>query len=29
MALDFHDSIGLTYKAARLAYLRSRWVNAV
>ena len=29
MALDFHDSIGPTYKAARLAYLRNRWVNAV
>lgn len=28
-ALDFHDSIGAAYKAARVAYLRNRWVNAV
>jgi selenocysteine lyase/cysteine desulfurase len=28
-ALDFHDSVGATYKAARLRYLRDRWVHAV
>jgi len=28
-ALDFHDSIGPANKAARLRYLRDRWVNAV
>lgn len=28
-ALDFHDSIGSAYKAARVRYLRDRWVSAV
>jgi selenocysteine lyase/cysteine desulfurase len=28
-ALDFHDSIGAANKAARLRYLRDRWVAAV
>jgi selenocysteine lyase/cysteine desulfurase len=28
-ALEFHDSIGPAYKAARVAYLRNRWVTAV
>lgn len=28
-ALDFHDSIGPGHKAARLRYLRDRWVHAV
>ncbi len=28
-ALDFHVSVGPAYKAARLRYLRDRWVNAV
>src|SRR5207249_10534676 len=28
-ALDFHDSIGPANKAARLRYLRDRWVDAV
>lgn len=28
-ALDFHESIGPSYKAARLRYLRDRWVHAV
>jgi selenocysteine lyase/cysteine desulfurase len=28
-ALDFHDSIGAGNKAARLRYLRDRWVTAV
>lgn len=28
-ALDFHESIGRAYKAARLRYLRDRWVRAV
>ena len=28
-ALDFHDSIGAANKAARLRYLRDRWVTAV
>jgi len=28
-ALDFHDSIGPANKAARLRYLRDRWVTAV
>lgn len=28
-ALDFHDSVGAPHKAARLRYLRDRWVRAV
>lgn len=28
-ALDFHESVGESYKAARLRYLRDRWVHAV
>ena len=28
-ALDFHDSVGRAHKAARVRYLRDRWVNAV
>lgn len=28
-ALDFHDAVGGAHKAARLRYLRDRWVNAV
>ena len=28
-ALDFHESIGRAHKAARLRYLRDRWVRAV
>jgi selenocysteine lyase/cysteine desulfurase len=28
-ALDFHDSVGPANKAARLRYLRDRWVSAV
>ena len=28
-ALDFHAAVGPAYKAARLRYLRDRWVNAV
>lgn len=28
-ALDFHDAVGDAYKAARLRYLRDRWVSAV
>jgi selenocysteine lyase/cysteine desulfurase len=28
-ALDFHDRVGPANKAARLRYLRDRWVNAV
>ena len=28
-ALDFHESVGPAYKAARLRYLRNRWVAAV
>lgn len=28
-ALDFHAAIGPSYKAARLRYLRNRWVQAV
>jgi len=28
-ALDFHESVGRAYKAARLRYLRDRWVHAV
>ncbi|MFN2317241.1 MAG: aminotransferase class V-fold PLP-dependent enzyme [Gemmatimonadales bacterium] len=28
-ALDFHDSIGSAYKAARVRYLRDVWVDAV
>lgn len=28
-ALDFHDSVGGAYKAARVRYLRDRWVNSV
>ena len=28
-ALDFHDAVGPAYKAARLRYLRDRWVRAV
>ncbi|WP_222850138.1 aminotransferase class V-fold PLP-dependent enzyme [Allosaccharopolyspora coralli] len=28
-ALDFHNSIGIENKQARLQYLRDRWVNAV
>ena len=28
-ALDFHAAIGSSYKAARLRYLRDRWVHAV
>ena len=28
-ALDFHESIGRAHKAARLRYLRDRWVGAV
>lgn len=28
-AIDFHTSIGPAYKAARLRYLRDRWVNQV
>lgn len=28
-ALDFHESIGRAFKAARLRYLRDRWVRAV
>jgi isopenicillin-N epimerase len=29
VALDFHDSVGAPHKAARLRYLRDRWVTAV
>jgi selenocysteine lyase/cysteine desulfurase len=28
-ALDFHESVGAPHKAARLRYLRDRWVKAV
>jgi selenocysteine lyase/cysteine desulfurase len=28
-ALDFHDRVGPAYKAARVHYLRNRWVHAV
>jgi isopenicillin-N epimerase len=28
-ALDFHDAVGAPHKAARLRYLRNRWVQAV
>lgn len=28
-ALDFHDAVGQAAKAARVRYLRDRWVNAV
>jgi isopenicillin-N epimerase len=28
-ALDFHDAVGGAYKAARIRYLRDRWVNVV
>jgi selenocysteine lyase/cysteine desulfurase len=28
-ALDFHDAVGPAHKAARIRYLRDRWVNAV
>jgi len=28
-AMDFHDAIGGNYKAARIRYLRDRWVSAV
>jgi selenocysteine lyase/cysteine desulfurase len=28
-ALDFHDAVGPAFKAARLRYLRDRWVQAV
>jgi len=28
-ALDFHDAVGGAFKAARLRYLRDRWVSAV
>ena len=28
-AIDFHESVGPAYKAARLRYLRDRWVSAV
>ena len=28
-ALDFHDALGAPHKAARLRYLRDRWVKAV
>jgi isopenicillin-N epimerase len=28
-ALDFHDAVGAPHKAARLRYLRDRWVTAV
>jgi selenocysteine lyase/cysteine desulfurase len=28
-ALDFHDAVGPAHKAARLRYLRDRWVRAV
>ena len=28
-ALDFHDAVGAAYKAARVRYLRDRWVAAV
>jgi selenocysteine lyase/cysteine desulfurase len=28
-ALDFHDAVGAPHKAARLRYLRDRWVQAV
>jgi selenocysteine lyase/cysteine desulfurase len=28
-AVDFHDAVGGAYKAARIRYLRSRWVSAV
>jgi selenocysteine lyase/cysteine desulfurase len=28
-ALDFHDAVGPAYKAARIRYLRDRWVSAV
>jgi selenocysteine lyase/cysteine desulfurase len=28
-ALDFHAAVGAAYKAARLRYLRDRWVTAV
>lgn len=29
VALDFHDAVGPAFKAARLRYLRDRWVKAV
>jgi selenocysteine lyase/cysteine desulfurase len=28
-ALDFHDAVGPAFKAARVRYLRDRWVRAV
>jgi selenocysteine lyase/cysteine desulfurase len=28
-AIDFHDAVGGTYKAARIRFLRDRWVSAV
>ena len=28
-AIDFHDAVGGAYKAARIRYLRDRWVGAV
>ncbi len=28
-AMDFHDAVGGAYKAARIRYLRDRWVGAV
>jgi selenocysteine lyase/cysteine desulfurase len=28
-AVDFHDAVGGAYKAARIRYLRDRWVSAV